>query len=227
MNQPTNKQIKIFNQNFDLNLLVGLLIGLIIFIPCLILGFQHQLTGFEKQVFDYINDWPNFLKTPALLITEGLGAGYPIALCILIPIAVKRYRLAWRFFVVVGSAGVVMEVIKYIVKEPRPYILLHNHLHLRAVEIGNNSFPSGHVVVATAMALVLWLILPKKYRFISVIWILLVAISRVYLGVHAPIDVVGGFAVGLIVFYIIELLPPKLAKKLYLDDDKSLLKKAK
>ena len=223
----TRKQIKIFNQSFDFNYFIGLIVGLIIFIPCLIFGFQHQLTGFEKSVFLYINGWPNFLKEPAVLITNGLGASYPIALCVLIPIAFKRYKLAWRFFFVVGLAGVVMEVIKRVVLEPRPYILLHNHLNNRSLSTGDYSFPSGHVVVATALALVLWLILPKKWRFISIIWILLVAISRVYLGAHSPVDVIAGFSVGLIIFSIVELLPTKLAKKLYLDDDASLLNKTK
>jgi membrane-associated phospholipid phosphatase len=223
----TRKQIKIFNQSFDFNYFIGLIVGLIIFIPCLIFGLQHQLTGFEKSVFLYINGWPNFLKEPAVLITNGLGASYPIALCVLIPIAFKRYKLAWRFFFVVGLAGVVMEVIKRVVLEPRPYILLHNHLNNRSLSTGDYSFPSGHVVVATALALVLWLILPKKWRFISIIWILLVAISRVYLGAHSPVDVIAGFSVGLIIFSIVELLPTKLAKKLYLDDDASLLNKTK
>lgn len=203
--------------------IAGFIIGLLLFIPSFIISLHHSLTGFEARIFYDINNWPNAFKTPALWITEGLGAGYPIAACVLIPILFKRFRLAWRFFFTVGGAGIVMEIVKLIVKEPRPVVLLHGQLHERAIETGLNSYPSGHMVVATAMAMILWMILPKTWKWLSLVWIALVGISRIYLGVHTPLDVIGGVAIGMMAVSFVQLLPFSIAKWLRLDNQKPVL----
>lgn len=203
--------------------IVGFVIGLVLFVVTLVMAHAHQLNGWQARLFYDFDNLPNGFTKPALWVTEGLGAGYPIALCILIPLLFKRFRLAWRFLFTVGGTGVVMEAAKLITKEPRPYVLLHNHLHVRASELGLNSFPSGHVAVATAMALTLWLILPRAWRWVSVLWIVVVAVSRLYLGVHQPIDIVGGFAIGLMAVCFVRLLPESIAKPLHLDDEAALL----
>jgi membrane-associated phospholipid phosphatase len=203
--------------------LIGLIIGLLIFVPSLVLARAHTLAGFQLSLFHALNNLSDVFRLPALWITEGLGAGYPIAVCVLVPLAFKRFRLAWRFFVTVGAAGVGMEVAKLIAKEPRPVAMLHGQLNQRATEAGLTSFPSGHEAVATAMALTLWFILPRKWRWLSVAWIVVVGVSRLYLGVHTPNDIVGGFAIGLVVVCVVRLLPEPLARWLHLDNEAALL----
>jgi membrane-associated phospholipid phosphatase len=137
------------NQNYPTSYIVGLILGIVIFMPALLIARQHELAGLQASIFHAFNNQPDIFKTPALIITEGLGAAYPIAICILVPLLCKRYRLAWRFLVTVGGTGVLMEIAKIITKEPRPAALLHGGLHQRATETGLNSFPSGHMAVAT------------------------------------------------------------------------------
>ncbi len=211
--------------NYPTSYIVGFVVGLLLLIPSLILARHHQLTGLQARIFYDFNDLSDVFKVPALIITEGLGAAYPIAICLLLPLVLKRYRLALLFLVTVGGTGVVMEIAKMITKEPRPFALLHGHIHQRAVETGLNSFPSGHEAVATAMALTLWMILPKKWRWLSVVWIVLVGVSRMYLGVHGLNDVIGGFAIGLAAVCFVRLLPSAIAKPLHLDRDKPLLER--
>ena len=205
--------------------IIGLIVGILLLVPSLYIARKHQLTGLSAQIFYFFNNLPDLFKIPSLIVTEALGAAYPIILCIAIPAFYKRFRLAWLFFVTVGGTGVVMTFFKLIAKEPRPAELLNGHLHARAIEVGLNSFPSGHAAVATAMALTLLLILPKAYRWVAVLWIVVVGVSRIYLGVHTLTDVIGGFAIGLIVFCIIQLLPKVIAKPLHLDKDKPLLER--
>ncbi len=210
--------------NYPKSYIIGLIIGVIILIPSVIIGNMHHLSDFQARIFYDFNNLPNYLNKPTYWITEGLAI-YAIPITILIPLLYKRFRLAWRFFVTVGGAGLVAEIFKHIIKEPRPVHLLHGHLHLRVLENGYNSFPSGHVTVATAMALIVWMILPKKWRWLSIVWILLVAYSRLYLGAHTPNDIVGAFAVGLISVCVVRLIPYKLAKPLKLDTKTPLLER--
>jgi membrane-associated phospholipid phosphatase len=204
------------NESHSKAYIIGLVVGLILFIPTLIIAHGHHISGFQERIFYDLNNLSNSYKIPALWLTEFFGAGYGIAVCILLPLVFQRFRLAWRFLVTVGGAGVVMEVAKHIAKEPRPAVLLHGHIHERAIETGLNSFPSGHETVATAMALTLWLILPRRWRWLSIVWIIIVGVSRIYLGDHTPYDVLGGFAIGLMAVCFVQLLPDKLAAKLYL-----------
>ncbi|HET9098542.1 MAG TPA: phosphatase PAP2 family protein [Candidatus Saccharimonadales bacterium] len=211
------------DDDYPRSYIFGLIVGIILFLPALYIASKHNLSGLQLSIFRDLNNLSDTFKYPALILTEGLGAAYPIIICVLVPLLIKRYRLAWRFFATAGGAGVVMEIAKKIAKEPRPAALLHGNLHVRAVETGLNSFPSGHETIATALALTLWIILPRKWRWLSILWIIIVGLSRIYVGDHTPDDIIGGFAVGLISVCVVRLLPPKIARVFRLDDDKSSL----
>lgn len=59
------------------------------------------------------------------------------------------------------------------------------------------SFPSGHTTASFACALVLLRTLPKRYGVAALILAVMIAFSRLYVGVHYPSDILGGFAVAL------------------------------
>lgn len=203
--------------------IVGMIVGIVLLIPTAIAAHSHQLVGVQASIFHAINNisLPSFCVTIAKWITEALGAGYPIAACVLIPLLFKRYRLAWRFFFTAGGSTAAFYVIKKIINEPRPVAMLHGNLHARVVETGPG-FPSGHATAATALALTLWLILPTRWRWLSIFWIIIVGFSRLYLGVHTPGDIIGGFAVGLMAVSFVSLLPASITKPLRLDREKLL-----
>ena len=54
------------------------------------------------------------------------------------------------------------------------------------------SFPSGHTGSSFASAIVLWKELPRKYGVMALIVAVLIAYSRLYVGVHYPSDVLAG-----------------------------------
>lgn len=59
------------------------------------------------------------------------------------------------------------------------------------------SFPSGHTSASFASAFVYYRMLPKKYGIPALILAALIGISRLYVGVHYPSDVIGGILVAL------------------------------
>jgi undecaprenyl-diphosphatase len=201
-------------------LYIWLAVSLVLLFASMYVAHKHKLTGLQARIFyDFNNpDLGNGFTTAAKWITEGLGSAYPIIVCVLVPLIFKKYRLAWRFVVTVGGALVIAEIIKKLVNEPRPITLLKGHLHQRVVETGPG-FPSGHETAAAAMALTLWFVLPPKWRWVSIFWIVVVAWSRLYLGVHTPMDIIGGFATGLLAVCIVRLLPKAISKPLRLDQE--------
>lgn len=98
---------------------------------------------------------------------------------------------------------VTMGVIKAIVRAPRPFQVLPEIEGKRLSTATGYSFPSGHTT--TAGAFYSSCALAVRRRSLS-IWcavaIFLVGISRMYLGVHWPIDVVGGLILGITISFV-------------------------
>lgn len=63
------------------------------------------------------------------------------------------------------------------------------------------SFPSGHAMFFSALAMSLYLIHPKIGRFLFV-GAILISLARVIAGVHFPVDVFWGFILGILVTYL-------------------------
>ena len=98
-------------------------------------------------------------------------------------------------FVYGVNAGV-YKLLKFLVHRPRPFV--EQEVILRLSVDGMNcfsSFPSGHAANAFMLAVILGSICGKMRPFIYSA-ALLIALSRIYLGVHYPLDVTAGACLG-------------------------------
>ena len=115
--------------------------------------------------------------------------------------AIQRQREA-LFLLVVPFADIFGSMIKNIVARPRPSEFIANI----STEVSGSSFPSGHVIHAVIFFGYLFALsfvikeLPTFVRWIvatsSVLIIILMSVSRIYLGAHWASDVIGGYLIG-------------------------------
>ena len=173
------------------------------------LASSQNFSELERSLFHGVNSWPDYWRIPFLIITYS-GTVYMMAALTLFAIWRGYPRLSLRIFCGGVSALVLTQLLKLLVERPRPSVAFSSVI-VREKLLTGFGFPSTHTAMATVMALLLLIWLPQKWRWFAVVWIVLLGLSRVYLGVHAPLDVVGGFAAGVMIVSISLLLHGKLA----------------
>jgi undecaprenyl-diphosphatase len=99
---------------------------------------------------------------------------------------------------ILGSSQFIILIIKYIIKRKRPY-RVSKDIELREnMCLDPYSFPSGH----TLNAFLLSYILKQNTGFGLNVIPYLVGLSRVYMGVHYPSDIIGGIILTKIILHI-------------------------
>lgn len=120
-----------------------------------------------------------------------------IAVCLLMLLWPKTRRAGWAgVFALLCSLLCTNVILKHLFTRPRPWLVLEGLVPLVA-EGDPNSFPSGHSSAALASAAAWWHYLPRPWRTVGLACGLLMALSRLYVGVHFPTDVLCGVLVGL------------------------------
>ncbi|MHB1063291.1 MAG: bifunctional DedA family/phosphatase PAP2 family protein [Georgenia sp.] len=163
---------------------------------------RNELIGLDAPVGQFFAQHREPWLTTTMETLTLLGSAWVLA-----PLTLALGLVLWRQFrsrrpllflaLSLGGATVLAQLIKLFVARPRPDAGL--------VPALGYSFPSGHSTAAAAgwlaIALVLFRFAPRWEARVAlvtgaVVIALLVGVSRVYLGVHEPTDVLGGWALG-------------------------------
>ncbi|TMM29620.1 phosphatase PAP2 family protein [Polaribacter aestuariivivens] len=180
------------------------------------------LGAFDTKITDYIISFRNPALTSYFsFVTEvGDALGYLVVftLCsILFYFIFKRWKYAGQLTLVLLLALSSNVILKQIINRARPTL---EHL----VTVKTLSYPSGHAMTAMAFyGFLIYLITTfnirkvLKFSFITLLsfLILSIGISRIYLGVHFPSDILGGFIAGFVwvIFCVLLLNILKLFKE--------------
>jgi undecaprenyl-diphosphatase len=120
----------------------------------------------------------------------------------------KRYTALYAFFSSL-TALFINAIIHFVYYHPRPFVV--HHVHQLVPHAADSSFVSDHAVLVFAIAWVLWM-RNEHFKVPIFIWAMIVGISRIYVGVHYPIDVIGSallsFGTSLLVLYFSPKLEP-------------------
>ncbi|MBP1040448.1 phosphatase PAP2 family protein [Vagococcus sp. BWB3-3] len=165
--------------------------------------YEATLTFIDQPISDVIRANMTDGKSTFYIAITQLGSGTVIAGLVLVVSLVCWYRkyLSEALWLIINSAliaGVGNYLIKFAFQRPRPSV---PHL----VTETHFSFPSGHAMGSMLFYGTLIVILPilisnPRLRLAAQILlgllILLVGISRIYVGVHYPTDILGGYLLG-------------------------------
>lgn len=151
------------------------------------LGDHHHFKYYLAVMFVYLFG--------ALLVRKVMGYA-----------GVKQFLINWLGVVLVFIAsymlgGSMIGVIKDYTQMPRPYVVHQDvqGLDKKTIEVDDyRSFPSGHVAFICMVVFSLWPVLSPNFRWFGVSAIVAMAWSRVALGMHFPVDVVGSVLLILI-----------------------------
>ena len=163
----------------------------------------------DLYIFHQINQFAGkniCLNSLAIFFAEYFQ--YIVIFCLLL-FLVKNFRKYLKMvisalFAAVFARFVIVEIIRYCLPRPRPFV--ENHVNLLLYKINEFSFPSGHAAFYFAIATVVFLYFKKVYPLPKFWWgtgILfflagfLISISRVFVGVHWPSDILAGAIVGI------------------------------
>jgi undecaprenyl-diphosphatase len=134
-----------------------------------------------------------------------------VALAPALALWTKRRIVATTAFTAgcVWASDLTTVAIKAVVERPRPFSTVPEADPLLGGTLGS-SFPSGHAATAFAGAVILAVLVRRAIPLLLALAVL-VAFSRIYVGVHYPLDVLGGAAIGaavaLALAYALRALP--------------------
>lgn len=108
----------------------------------------------------------------------------------------------WKTILLIAAGAVVSGIVRLLIVNAIGRLRPSNLSFSEAMEnvFGRTSFPSGHASGSFAIAMGLMLFLPRAKRWIgwlAIGWASAVALSRIYVGVHFPTDVIGGASLGI------------------------------
>ncbi len=176
---------------------------LIIYAIYLIISVITKIIG-EKNfpgnvyIFHLINNVQISALNPLMVFFSKYGREY-----IWIPVTAILFIVGGKYrrssLLLVGGfiiAIILGEISKYAIAQPRPFLVL-NHVNLLVPKPTDFSYPSGHALIVSVGAVIVLLTLPYYVSIPLLVEALIVSYSRVYVGVHWPLDVLAGWILGI------------------------------
>jgi undecaprenyl-diphosphatase len=185
----------------DKPILLGIAIPLIIFIVLTIGISQHQLgLIWDHVILEKIHASQRVeLDTIAVALTQ-LARGTSIfAIATLISLFLawrKQWRSLGYLLIAVLGSGLLNRIVKALIHRDRP------NLWESPLPELDFSFPSGHAMLSMALVIALVILIKQShwrslFLFCGVIFAIAIGWTRLYLGVHYPSDILGGWALAI------------------------------
>lgn len=152
----------------------------------------------DVVIFDFFQsirwNWLNAIMVNASLIGN---AGFIWIIIGVLLLLFPLYRTKGIYYLIVLLiTGLIIDFLKNIIARQRPFMVMNQDILIPPPS--SYSFPSGHTTISFAAAMILHFYFPRLRIYI---WTLagLISISRIYVGVHYPFDVLAGIILGIVI----------------------------
>ncbi len=177
----------------------------------------------EADLIAWIQSWLPEAGVKLCSIFSMLGEELiPVAIFAFVYFCIDK-RMAKRVFLTFVAVNLINPMIKNIALRKRPYMVHDQIKCLKPIDKSADimdlsaqgySFPSGHAANSMTMMGTLSMNVRKRtLTVVSTVIVLLCGMSRFFLGVHYPTDVLAGFAEAVIVILLMELMERKIPNK--------------
>lgn len=160
----------------------------------------QKINQFDQIVITLIQGIESPFLTSVMKLFTIIGSFYFVIAIVLFMSFIMYFKMGLRselilLFIVTLGTPLLNKILKHYFQRERP--ILH-----RLIEINGYSFPSGHAMNALALygvlTFILWKYMKSHLRHtillvVSILFIMMIGLSRVYLGVHYPTDIIGGY----------------------------------
>jgi membrane-associated phospholipid phosphatase len=157
-------------------------------------------TGWNLSLFRILNEVPAAaasVLTPLSHLFRPAGIIAVVVLTVVYVVARNRSILPVATGAVAAGVGwALAQMAKAVTDRPRPYEVMADAV-LRQPPAHGTSLPSSHTAVTLAVAIALVPFLARPLAAAGIGYAVLVGWSRVYLGVHYPLDILGGAGIGM------------------------------
>ena len=174
-----------------------------------------KAAAFDDAVRFFFYDMRSGALTSAAKVMTYLGNWQSVTVLCIILLIIKPTRIRYGIPVSAGaiSVTVINKIIKNLVRRERPDQIYH------LIKQGGYSFPSGHSITSMfEFGILIYLVRAnvqnrKAANVLTVIIAVCIGLSRIYLGVHYPSDVLAGWALGIAVMMVVIEIADRLRSR--------------
>ncbi|WP_394749815.1 phosphatase PAP2 family protein [Spongiimicrobium salis] len=174
---------------------------------------MEELIQFDKELFLYLNGLGNTTWDGFWMFITGKWNSIPLYLGLAFfsfkQLGLKRTVIMLVFVaLMITATDGLANFFKYGVARLRPCHDPEINSLMRLVKAscgGKFGYFSGHAVNSTAIAFFFVHLFWSKFKYLGIfllLWMILVSYSRIYIGVHFPLDVLTGIVIGLFLSYL-------------------------
>lgn len=166
-------------------------------------NFISYLSSFDSTILYTVQSIGPKWEQAAHFLSQGIGSYWiMLGLFFVVLVIIDKWRVAGELLVVTGVSFIVLVLLKHLFAIERPYLFDTSIIQYDTE--GTFAFPSGHALMS--VVILGWVAFrhPKSHIIVwgAPIIIFLIGLSRVYLGVHYPTQVVAGWFFGLLLLFV-------------------------
>ena len=173
--------------------------GLVVLVVAGLIARNGKVGSAERRVFDAVNGLPDWLYKPLWIFQQFGNIVGALLIVLFLAAILRRPKLAAAGVLAVVAKLVLERVVKSVVERSRPGTSVGDAILRGQVSASGLSFVSGHAVITVAMATALSAVLTGRWRALVWVFVFLNGFTRIYVGAHNPLDVVGGAGLGLLI----------------------------